>query len=405
MVNEKITDKTTSYSVNIAGGKVESLRVNEDLKTVIRAYDGGNVGIAGKIGECDEAELLKEAKENLAQNIAYPEEFQKPLKRHVNVCKEIIPAEKFVSRIKRLVERLSKTYPDFIFSNKINMTEEEIAYTNSLGTDFLHVSNLLEFAIVIKAKNSANIMDLDYCLAQTYFDEDKIVSDIGVLLGAYGTFCELPENAPVIINQSVISMFLTHMVAEMYQSGASLLNGKLGTEIFNKKFNMYSDRTPGNRQTVPFFDSEGTVVDGDKFYFVKDGVFTGLATYKRSAKNFNLPLSGGGYSEFDAVPMASFVGVTAGETAQKVSDIVKGKAIYVSCTSGGDMTPDGTLGIPVQLAYLYEDGKLLGKLPEFSLTASVFDVLGKDFAGIALNDVFKYNDEKVIVSKFQINKG
>ena len=35
MEQEKIINRETSYSVNVAGGKVDSLRVKEDLKTVI----------------------------------------------------------------------------------------------------------------------------------------------------------------------------------------------------------------------------------------------------------------------------------------------------------------------------------------------------------------------------------
>ncbi|MDE7093745.1 MAG: hypothetical protein K2O52_02420, partial [Oscillospiraceae bacterium] len=72
MEHEKLTIKETSYSVNIAGGKVDSLRVKQDLKTVIRVYEDGKIGIAGRIGEGDDKALFEEAKEKLAQNIAYP---------------------------------------------------------------------------------------------------------------------------------------------------------------------------------------------------------------------------------------------------------------------------------------------------------------------------------------------
>ena len=98
--------------------------------------------------------------------------------------------------------------------------------------------------------------------------------------------------------------------------------------------------------------------------------------------------------------------MTVANTHANLSDIVKGKAVYVAVTSGGDMTPDGTLGLPVMLAYLYEDGKLLGTLPEFSLSGSLFDVFGKDYLGAAENDIFSFaNKEKVLVTKFKFNRG
>ena len=68
------------------------------------------------------------------------------------------------------------------------------------------------------------------------------------------------------------------------------------------------------------------------------------------------------------------------------------------------MTPSGDLGLPVMLAYVYENGLLLGTLPEFSLSGNIFDVLGKDFIGVAKNDAFSFMDETLIVARMKINK-
>lgn len=405
MEQEKIINKTTQYSVNVANSKVESLRIKEDLKTVIRAYEGGNIGIAGRIGEGDDKALEKEAKEKLSQNIAYPCNLAENKKRSELTKKQIIPASEIVKTLSHLIERLSKTYPDFIFSNKINLNEWESVYENSKNTCYKYTGSTLSVMLVIKAKSSANIMDLFYGGLVDVFDEDKIVEEAGKLLNVYNNKLPLPEeDLPVIIGEDVLSYAVSHMGAERYVSGTSLLSGKLGEKVFDEKVNIYTNRAPDNKFCIEFFDAEGTVCENDKFYFVKDGVFCGIITNKRSAEKFSLPLSGGAYAEYDEVPNATARGTTVGHTANKLSDIVKGKAIYISYTSGGDMTPDGTLGIPVQLAYLYEDGKLLGALPEFSLSASIFDLLGKDFVGAAKSDVFEYAGDNVIVGKFKINK-
>ena len=402
MEQEKLTYKETSYSVSISGGKVDSLRVNENLKTVIRVYEDGKIGVAGAIGECDEKALLQEAKSKLAQNIAYPCNLTENGKREVDRLKEIIPPEDYVKTIKKLIARLNKCYPDFVFSNKINMGEEEIVYENSKNTKFVYRGSDIGGALVIKDKASANIMDLGYGFVKNSYDEDKIVSDIGKLLKVYHNKVEMPkEDLPVIINtMEVVRYGADHMVAEMYESGSSLLSGKLGQKIFNEKVSILTDR--GNQErSLPFFDAEGVVNENDKFYFVKNGVFSGLATYKRSAANFNLPLSGGGYAPFDEVPQPSFVGFKM-ENTDSLKNLVKGRAIFVWETSGGDVTPDGTVGLPVQLAYLYEDGKLLGRLPEFGIQGNISDFLGKDFIGVARDDTFAFSDDSVLVAKFKI---
>ena len=53
----------------------------------------------------------------------------------------------------------------------------------------------------------------------------------------------------------------------------------------------------------------------------------------------------------------------------------------MAMASGGDTTPDGHFATPVQLAYLMEDGKLVGRLPDLTVSGSFYDMLGKDFLG------------------------
>ena len=403
MEQEKITYKETSYSVSIAGGKVDSLRVKEDLKTVIRVYEDGKIGVAGRIGEGDDKALLEEAKAKLAQNIAYPCNLTENGKREENKVTKIIPAKDYVKTVKKLIARLNKCYPHFVFSNKINMGDEEIVYENSKNTKYVYKGNEIGGALVIKDKASANIMDLSYGFVENSYDEDKIVGDIGKLLNVYHTKVDMPEGeVPVIINtMEALQYGAQHLIAELYVSGSSLLNGKLGQKIFNDKVNILCDRKAENR-SISFFDAEGVVNKDDKFHFVKNGEFCGLATYKRSAANFNLPLSGGGYAPFDEVPQPGFVGLKMART-DSLKNLVKGKAIYVFITSGGDMTPDGTVGLPVQLAYLYDNGKLVGRLPEFGIQGNLFDFLGKDFIGVARDDTFDFSDDDVLVANFRIN--
>ena len=403
MEHEKLTYRETSYSVNISGGKVNSLRVNENLKTVIRVYKDGKIGIAGRIGEGDDKALAEEAKSKLVQNIAYPCNLTENGRREVDKLKEIIPAKDYVKTIKRLIARLNKCYPDFVFSNKINMGDEEIVYENSRNTKYVYRGSEIGGALVIKDRASANIMDLGYGFRKNYYSEDEIVEDIGKLLSVYHNRVDMPEGeVPVIINAMQVAGFCAdHMVAELYASGSSLLSGKMGQKVFNEKVNILTDRGMKDRP-VCFFDAEGVVTENDKFYYIKDGVLSGVATYKRSSSNFNLPLSGGGYAPFDEVPQTSFIGFKVEDTG-RLRDLVKGKAIYVFETSGGDMTPDGTVGLPVQLAYLYEDGKLVGRLPEFGIQGNMFDFLGKDFIGVARDDTFAFSDDSVLVAKFKVN--
>lgn len=406
MESEKIINKSVKYGLNVAASKVDSLRITENEETVVRVYEGGFIGIAGKKGKADEAALYEEAKEALKNQIPYPEMLDENKKRSEGENKVIIAPEDFVKTMKKLVARLSEENPDFIFSNKINMEDSFTSYENSKGTAYSFASSSLGIGLVIKDKASANIMDAFYGAdIKDNYDEDKIAADVKAELSAYSNKIEMPEEElPIIMDLSAMSYMARHFIADMYMNGASLFNGKMGEKIFSDKFNILVDHAKGNLRGAPFFDDEGTTVENDKFYFIKNGVLSGLVNCKRSANMYKLPLSGCGYADFTDVPSIGLLGYTMEETADSLKELVGGKAIYVAETSGGDMTPDGTLGLPVQLAFLYDNGKLVGRLPEFSIGGSIFDVFGKSFKGVSRLDCFSQADDRVFVSKFNINK-
>ena len=107
MKHEKLIEKTTSYGLNVSGGNIDSLRVKNDLKTVIRVYDGGKIGIAGRIGEGDDKALFEDAKAKLSQNIDYPCDLTEGKKRSENCVKNIVPPTEFVKTMKKLLARLN----------------------------------------------------------------------------------------------------------------------------------------------------------------------------------------------------------------------------------------------------------------------------------------------------------
>ncbi len=406
MNKEKIIDSETSYSVGIVNNNVDALRVNDNKSTSVRVYENGCIGVAGAIGDADETELTKRAVKNLSFGVKYPCDFTKGLVKSVNDAKKIPTANDFMKQVESLVAKLSDKYPDYVFSNKVNVESKKVIYTNSENTSLDYASSAYDTSIMIKAKSSANIFDLGYGAKNDVFDADAIVDEISVLLNAYETPIDFPdEKLPVIIDSASLAGHIVNgLVAETFLSGASLFSGKSGQKIFNEKVSLCFDRTPNNDSKTPFFDKEGTVKENYKFDLVKNGVLKGLVATKRTAAMFGIESSGTSVSTFDSVPMAGAGGYTFEPTCKDLTEIINGKAIYVYMTSGGDMTPAGDLGMPVMLAYLYDNGKLTGRLPEFGIGGNIFDVLGKNFVGICRNDIFNYDKHKVLVSYFDINK-
>lgn len=188
----------------------------------------------------------------------------------------------------------------------------------------------------------------------------------------------------------------------MYFNKASLLDGKLGQKIFNEKLSVLNNRDPEQQLCLPFFDAEGVVNENYVSCLVKNGVLEKLVTCKKSADQYGCENLGVAGAPYNGVPSPSMGGFDVATTAKDLREIVKGKAIYLSNTGGGDMTTSGDISIPSMVSYLYEDGKLIGKLPEFTVTGNLFDILGKDFIGVSEQGLFEYGQHKYFVYKAKL---
>ena len=115
----------------------------------------------------------------------------------------------------------------------------------------------------------------------------------------------------------------------------------------------------------------------------------GLLTTKKTAEQYGLPNSGTADAPYDGVPSVGFHSCYLAKTADTLKELAPGKAVLMMIASGGDTTPDGHFATPVQLAFLLEDGKLAGRLPEISIGGNFFDMLGKDYIGTVYDRPFK----------------
>ena len=185
----------------------------------------------------------------------------------------------------------------------------------------------------------------------------------------------------------------------MYTAGASLLSGKLGEKCFSEKFTFGDDRNAATHPGSCFFDAEGTVRPEDRGLLVQNGTLAALATTKNSAALFGLPVSGHAHAAYDGVPS---LGVA--KTAESIAQIVPGKAVYVMSASGGDYTPSGHYATPVQMAYLVENGTVVGRLPELNISGDFFTILGEDYLGAIPDTLLNDNPGELCVARMLVKK-
>ena len=383
MEKEFIRNTERSVTLNVTAGKIDSFRQIEKTTGTVRVYDEGCIGVAGCLGEPNEAELTDKAKEALAFGIPYPERLEGPLEREEIYDKEIIPIAEFIPTMQAFLDRLAALCPRFALSNKISMTYHEAAYRNTRGRTLRSVSRNIDIGLIAQNRGSGNLFDTAFGWSGDHFDAEKLLAEFKREYDAFYVPVDIePGRYPVVMDaMTMFSCFFKHFVGDLYAAGASLLSGRLGEKVFSEKLTASDDRNPRTADGASFFDAEGCVAPEYRPTLIENGVLKALITTKKTAETYDLPNLGNAQAAYDGVPDLGFGKLYLAATAKSLKELVPGKSVFVVIAAGGDTTPDGHYASPVQMAYLLEDGELVGRLPDISISGSFFDLLGKDYVG------------------------
>lgn len=388
MEKEFIKETQQSVTLNVTGGRIDSFRELEKTTGTVRVYDKGCVGVAGCLGEPDEAALTAKAQEALAFGIPYPCRLEGALVREVLHEDEIIPVPAFIPTMQEFLDRLSELCPRFAFSNKFRMSYQKTEYRNSKGRRLVSSGRNISVELIAQNRGSGNVFDTGFLWSGSRFDAETLLAQFKKEYDAFQTPAALePGRWPVVMDVSTLFYrFSRHFVGDLYAAGASLLSGKLGSRVFSEKMTVRDDMNPATEPGVCFFDAEGCVAPDLRPVFIENGVLKGVLTTKKTAETYGLPNIGTAEAAYDGVPSVGIHGLLPEATAGSLKELVPGKAVYVLMAEGGDATPDGRYATPVQMAYLMEDGVLVGRLPELSISGSFFELLGKDYLGTVHDD-------------------
>ena len=383
MEKEFLIETHRSVTLNVTGGKIDSFREKEETTGTVRVYENDCIGVAGCLGTPDEKALTEKAAEALALGIPYPCDLGGPLEQEILCEDEIIPVPEFIPTMQNFLDRLGEACPKFAFSNKIKLSYRKTEYRNSLGRHLTSSGRYLSIQLLAQNRGSGNLFDTAFGFEGDSFDADALLARFKNQYDAFYTPADIESGRlPVVMESAdLFGTFLQHFVAEMYVSGASLFSGKLGQKAFSEKLSLKNDMNPATNTGSCFFDKEGCVAPDFRPAIIDKGVLTGLLTTKKSAANFNVPNLGTAAAAYDGVPSLGFNSFYVEPTAKSLSALVPEKAVYVVMASGGDTTPNGHFATPVQMAYLIENGKIVGKLPELNIAGDVYDMLGKDYVG------------------------
>jgi len=385
-------------SLNITRWTVDSIRRKSITKSGCRLFRDGYIGVAGTFGQPDEV-TWQEAEANLTQQIPYPYALTEGIKRTVDLREETRDDTALTTEIEACLSICQKRYPDLVLSNKINLMDMEVRLVNDTGTELIHRDRFTAIALLIKHANSVNVFDSVYETIHRRFDRDLFLKNMDALLGSFSIPAALPaiDKPLIVINQSeVLRKLQEELSGKKMGRGASLFTGKTGRPLFAEHFSL--DRNASEEVFgEPFFDMEGTTLTHDRMTLIDRGVILTPYADKKNAADYGLPLTASAGGGYDDVPTLDSRSLTIASDGRTLKDLLQGEpGIYVAVASGGDFTSEGLYASPVQMAYLTDGERLLGRLPEFSLSSSLFDLFGKDFVGVTADTPFSHEHLAVI---------
>lgn len=397
MIQEKFQIDVAETSCNVVLSRLDSIRRKKITRTGYRVYRDGLIGVHGQLGQSNEDPWAR-AEENLKNNVAYPFEPVQTVQRAKTVSSDLNDSQ-IVPELETVLAEARERHPDFILSNKVNIRETTVALKNDRGTDLMHRDKVLQVGLILKHKESVNIMDTFLSYRSRHWDPQFFAEELERMTRSYKTQVPMPDEEVYIIAEAdlLAGKLVSELNGEKVGYKSSLLTKDFEKEVFHDDFTFYLDWDEKEQYNTPFFDAEGTIIESGRVDLIKHGVIEKAYADRRTADRFGIPPTGSAVCPYDGVPTLGAHNFNIERSRQTVKELLNGRlGIIVAIASGGDYTDEGKFATPVQLGILTDGEKLLGRLPEFSLTGNLYDLFGKDYIGYS-QDRFLSGEHALVV--------
>ena len=387
MIKEIVCIKQKKTSLTVTNSSISAVLRSNIQKTGIRLYENGCLGIAGAIGAYDENKLTQSARQMLKFKLPYEAMPTADAIGSLDLSGKLtISDTDFVTAAKDILSTLRQRYSQFMFSNKINLIEDQQSLSNDAGTNLVQKDRYLDFTLLIKHRDSRNLYDGYSAVFTRDLNIEMILQEVAKTCEAYAEkadFSEAEEKIPVVMlgGHEFLTKFMTDLEGNTFANNASIFSDQRGEKLFNDEFSLLVKRD-AERTYECFFDGEGTVLPQNRFALIENGVLKAPYSSKKVAQKYDLPVTGSAILDYEMAPVATPQGMAVEQSTKTIKQLLAGrKAILAVIAGGGDFTPQGEFASPIQAAYLFDGENYLGRLPQLSMRSTINQMFGQDFIG------------------------
>ncbi len=298
-----------------------------------------------------------------------------------NIESEIAGAEKMINEIKSV-------FPEINIDMGISSSTGAVRLINSRGVDVsyresyyglsLSCSYTLPNGTRIETYESRSELKPVDCSGLTKILIDKIEKALNVQKIESGMY-------PVVFPPQAFGRLLGFIASGFsgvsVWKGVSPFAGKMGEKIFSESFTMtdnpFIENSPFN---VPF-DGEGVSVS--KNFLIRNGVIETFINDLKYSERLGLIPTGNASRGYSSLPSPSFHGIAVEPGEKSFEEIISGidKGIIAEqfIGLGQSNTLTGEFSANMDLAYLVEKGKIIGRIKDCMISGNIIDLMKGEF--------------------------
>jgi PmbA protein len=409
MVHEFLKIEEEGASLEIEAGAVSSFKSARKAMNGVRVIKDGQLSTASFVGEIKEEELLQRCLDT--QGGGVPCDYELP-KNSQSERKLGEPKLRGLSELHRqasaALEFLRSKNDRFIYSGKAVSQRTARTHSNSQGLRHYREHDEAYWWITYKHKESKSLMD-GYFTAQGFsgFNFMDSVQRHLPLLNAFERLLPTPLGMRKVIivhpHEHLFSKLGQSLRIDRYREGSCLYAGKLGQKIFSDKFSLDDLRDDPSRCVFRPFDGEGTPASAP-LPLISKGVFSNLICDLRYGKKYGVPSTGNGQRSFNSNAGLGFNGLALQGGPSSLEQFVQSmdECILVTLAMGGDTTDNGDFSLPVNLAFVYKNGQLQGRLDSFTLKSSVSEMFGPRLLAVSSDPADKNGLNPAMVMEMEV---
>ena len=311
---------------------------------------------------------------------------------------ELFNTESEIEKGKNAIDTLLKDFPDANIDIGISKSIGTMRLLNSKNFDqsysSAHYSASISATQILKDGSKVDIWESKSVKDVEEFN-DIILRLKEKMTNALNTTKLESGKIPIILTPKalgrVIGIVLTGLNGRSVYKNISPFKDKIGKSIFHKNLTITDDPTLTSSPFSFPFDDEG--VKAQKKTVIQNGAIKAFITDLKNAERLNMEATGNGSRGFSSLPSPSFSNVIIQEGNESYKEMIKGlkKGILIDqfIGLGQSNTLTGDFSAALDLAYLVENGEIVGRVKDCMISDNLFNL-------------FK---EEIIMSKEVISSG